>query len=82
MRRRHVRPRTGPQAYVAPAWPAVSLDNADVAAAAATGLDVPGNETPLQKGDAGTPDSGGGVIGLGWLLALAGAWRALRRAAG
>jgi serine protease len=74
-----VRYAVDPASYVPPAWPAVSLESPEVDMAAATGRDVVEIESPQQSagGDSG---SGGGLAGIGWLLALAGAWGALRRA--
>jgi serine protease len=74
-----VRYAIDPQAYVPPAWPAVSLESAEAQMAAATGRDAAGTETPQQRA-AGEGSSGGGFMGIGWLLALAGAWRVLRGA--
>jgi serine protease len=67
-----------PKAYVAPAWPVVSLESGEVDIAAGIGRDVLDIETPQDSG--GDGGSGGGVAGFPGLLALAAAWAALRRA--
>jgi serine protease len=56
-----------PAGYVAPAWPAVVLDSAELRAAAALGPDRPSNTPPPSGGGGG---GGGGTTSLGWLLAL------------
>ena len=76
-----VRYALDPQAYVAPPWPAVSLESAEVDAAVAMGDDVPGNEAPQQSAATGGSDTGGGAMAVAWLLALIVACRVLRRAA-
>jgi serine protease len=64
-----------PATYVAPNWPAVVLDSAELRAAAALGADRPGNvvQPPATGG------GGGGPMSAGWLLALGAAVAALRR---
>jgi serine protease len=64
-----------PQGYVRPVLLAESIDSADVDRAMALGVDRPPNPP------AGSGDSGGGALGVGWLLALASAVALLRRRA-
>jgi serine protease len=63
-----------PAGYVAPARRAEVLDNAELAAAAVTPQASP---QPALDAEA---DTGGGALGVAWLLALAGLWTLLRAA--
>jgi serine protease len=60
-----------PGTYERPNWPTVSIDSADLRAAAAAGPDRPGNPTepPAGGGNEGG-GGGGGAMSAWWLLAL------------
>jgi serine protease len=64
-----------PAAYVAPAWPVVTLDSPELRAAAALGADRTSDVTPPPSGGGG----GGGAMSAAWLCALALAALALAR---
>jgi len=68
--------------YTAPNWPLVVLDNADINAAVALGIDadpVPVTPTPTPSPSPGSGDSGGGgALGIAWLAGLALAVATLR----
>jgi serine protease len=70
-----------PGAYTAPNWPAVSLDNAELRAAAATGPDRPADSS---SGSGSSSGGGGGAASPLWLagllLVVVALWR-LRRSA-
>jgi serine protease len=73
--------------YVAPNWPAVVLDSAELRAAVSTGPDRPANPVPTPApadpavgSSTGSGGAGGGAMSPAWLLALAGAAAWLRRA--
>lgn len=77
-----------PESYTPPTWPAEQIDTPELAKAAALGPDrAPNAQTPSEvaasatdmAADAGT---GGGALGIGWLLGLAAALVTLRRGAG
>jgi serine protease len=68
-----------PSTYVAPNWPLVVIDSAEVDAAVALGPDLPPN-TPVPA--TSSSDSGGGALGWLWLTGLALGVIALTRTSG
>jgi serine protease len=66
-----------PLAYVAPARQAEVIDNPEVSAATALGLDRPASVATDPPSAGG--GSGGGALGVAWLFGLAAAVAALRR---
>jgi serine protease len=69
-----------PASYVAPVWPVTSLDSPEIDAAVVLGRDAAPGEVPQQSSPPADDGGGGGLVHAVWLLALAAAVAALRRA--